>query len=106
MLTGSIPPDVIGMHEIPIYLNLSHNQLQGSLPVELSKLQNVQEIDLSSNNLSGRIFVLISNCIAWRTLNLSNNSLVGQLPESLGDLKNLEVFDVSKRAYLESFQRA
>lgn len=94
-LTGTIPSQISRMREIRIFLNLSHNRLEGPLPIEVSKLENVQAIDLSSNNLSGNIFVQISSCIALRMLNLSNNFLHGKLPESLGDLKSLEVIDVS-----------
>ncbi|KAF2321537.1 hypothetical protein GH714_000348 [Hevea brasiliensis] len=94
-LIGSIPPEISGMREIRIFLNLSHNHLDGPLPIELSKLENVQEIDVSSNNLTGSIFFQISSCIALRMVNFSNNSLQGNLPDSLGDLKNLESFDVS-----------
>ncbi|KAG8643800.1 hypothetical protein MANES_11G067400v8 [Manihot esculenta] len=94
-LIGSIPPEISQIRELRIFLNLSHNQLEGPLPIELSKLENVQEMDVSSNNLTGNIFFQISSCIALRMMNFAHNSLQGNLPDSLGDLKNLESFDVS-----------
>ncbi|KAJ6388081.1 hypothetical protein OIU77_026614 [Salix suchowensis] len=93
--SGSIPTEISGIREIRRYLNLSHNHLDGPLPIELSKLENVEEIDVSSNNLSGSVFFQISSCIAAKLINFSHNSIDGHLPDSLGDLKNLESFDVS-----------
>ncbi|KAL3599523.1 hypothetical protein D5086_007441 [Populus alba] len=94
-LTGSIPAEISGIREIRRFLNLSHNHLDGPLPIELSKLENVEEIDVSSNNLSGSVFFQISSCIAVKLINFSRNSIEGHLPDSIGDLKNLESFDVS-----------
>ncbi|KAI8019973.1 putative leucine-rich repeat receptor-like serine/threonine-protein kinase [Camellia lanceoleosa] len=100
-IAGSIPPTLVNLTQLTV-LNLTYNFLSGTipgeistLPIELSKLENVQEIDLSSNNLTGIVFPQISSCIALRLINLSHNFLRGQLPETLGDLKNLEAFDVS-----------
>ncbi|XP_061373133.1 putative leucine-rich repeat receptor-like serine/threonine-protein kinase At2g24130 [Gastrolobium bilobum] len=95
-LTGSIPLELSGLHELRIFINVSHNHLEGPLPIELSKLEKVQEMDLSSNHLTGSIFPQIAGCIAVSMINFSNNSLQGELPESLGDLKNLESLDVSR----------
>ncbi|XP_031386037.1 putative leucine-rich repeat receptor-like serine/threonine-protein kinase At2g24130 isoform X2 [Punica granatum] len=96
-LTGIIPPEMImgSISEIRLYLNFSHNALEGSLPMELSKLEKVQEMDFSWNNFSGSIFSQISSCIELRVLNLSHNSLGGHLPDTLSELKNLESLDVS-----------
>lgn len=95
-LTGSIPTELTGLHEIRIFINFSHNQLEGPLPIELSKLEKVQEMDFSSNFLTGSIFPQIASCIEVTMINFSNNLLQGELPESLGELKNLETFDVSR----------
>ncbi|KAL2332535.1 hypothetical protein Fmac_020116 [Flemingia macrophylla] len=95
-LTGNIPLELIGLHEIRIFINVSHNHLEGPLPIELSKLEKVQEIDLSSNYLTGSMFPQIAGCIAVSVINFSNNFLQGDIPQSLGDLRNLESFDVSR----------
>ncbi|KAI3463480.1 hypothetical protein Pfo_020143 [Paulownia fortunei] len=95
-LTGRVPPEISGLREMRRFLNISHNQFEGLLPIELSKLYAVEEIDLSSNNFSGSIFYQISSCLQLQVLNLSNNSLTGHLPDSLGDLKSLVTFDVSR----------
>ncbi|XP_027367298.1 receptor-like protein EIX2 [Abrus precatorius] len=58
-------------------------------------LKLVVNIDLSENNLVGSI----PNEITWLTglhgLNLANNRLKGQIPKMIGDMKSLESLDVS-----------
>ncbi|KAL8502098.1 hypothetical protein ACS0TY_021280 [Phlomoides rotata] len=94
-LTGRVPPEISGLHEMRRFINLSHNQFEGLLPIELSKLSSVEEIDLSSNNFNGSLFYQISSCYELKVLNISNNSIQGHLLDSLGDLKSLVTFDVS-----------
>ncbi|KAJ4834908.1 hypothetical protein Tsubulata_038633, partial [Turnera subulata] len=75
-LTGTIPPEIPGWHDISIFLNLSHNHLEGPLPIKLSKLENVQEIDFSSNNFTGSItFVTVLDYIHTWTSILCNTFL-------------------------------
>ncbi|KAJ6753329.1 hypothetical protein OIU79_026209 [Salix purpurea] len=72
-------------------LNLSHNQLSGSfgsattsspgsVPNDLLKGDSLllNELDLSANNLSGPISMIMSTTL--RVLDLSSNALVGELP--------------------------
>lgn len=94
-LTGKVPPIISGFLEMRRFLNLSHNQLEGNLPIEISKLSAVEEIDLSSNNFSGNIFADILNCWELKVLNLSNNFLQGHLLDSLGGMTSLATLDVS-----------
>ncbi|GAV71455.1 LOW QUALITY PROTEIN: hypothetical protein CFOL_v3_14949, partial [Cephalotus follicularis] len=69
-LCGRIPDSLAFLSNLTL-VTLRENSLTGPLPIELSKLENVQE-------------------------HLSHNSLQGQLPDTLGELKNLESFDVSE----------
>ncbi|XP_071707928.1 receptor-like protein EIX2 [Rutidosis leptorrhynchoides] len=55
----------------------------------------VTSLDLSSNNLSGSIPSELMVLHALQSLNLSRNQLTGKIPENIGDLKSLESFDVS-----------
>lgn len=94
-ITGLIPAEVAALTSLKLYLNLSNNELQGSLPLELSKMDMVLAIDVSMNNLSGRIPPQLENCIALEYLNLSYNSLEGPLPYSLGQLPYIQTLDFS-----------
>jgi hypothetical protein len=64
-----------------IYLNLSRNLFQGSIPDSLGKLLNIEELDLSYNVLSGVIPKALANLSYLANLNLSFNRLDGQIPE-------------------------
>ncbi len=79
-------------------LDLSENNLSGSIPSELGSLINLNYIDLGFNELSGSIPESIGNLINLTNLNLSDNSLSGEIPADLENLVNLE------RLYLNSNQ--
>ncbi|XP_019075294.1 receptor-like protein EIX2 [Vitis vinifera] len=61
-----------------------------------SILKFVQSIDLSSNNLSGSIPTEISSFFGLEFLNLSCNNLMGTIPEKMGRMKALESLDLSR----------
>ncbi|KAK7388404.1 hypothetical protein VNO78_23220 [Psophocarpus tetragonolobus] len=94
-ITGQIPAEVAALGSLKLYLNLSNNNLHGSLPLELSKMDMVLVIDVSMNNLSGSIPPQLESCTALEYLNLSVNSFEGLLPSSLGKLLYIRVLDVS-----------
>ncbi|PHT41314.1 hypothetical protein CQW23_20168 [Capsicum baccatum] len=58
-------------------------------------LDQVNLIDLSSNNLHGEIPKEITNLSALGTLNLSWNQLSGRIPEDIGSMQKLETLDLS-----------
>ncbi|KAJ7980532.1 Receptor-like kinase [Quillaja saponaria] len=77
-------------------LNLSLNQLSGTIPSDISRrLPYITSLDLSNNNFSGEIPTDIANCYYLNDLRLDNNWLTGQIPEQLGQLPRIQVFDVS-----------
>ncbi|CAN0880035.1 Probable LRR receptor-like serine/threonine-protein kinase At1g06840 [Linum grandiflorum] len=61
-----------------LYLDLSWNSLSGPLPAKLS--DNMRAIDLSNNNLNGTIPGSYSNLKSLQTLSVENNSLTGSIP--------------------------
>ncbi|KAJ0965750.1 hypothetical protein J5N97_026888 [Dioscorea zingiberensis] len=94
-LMGRIPGDVAALSSLKLYFNLSNNFLEGSIPLELSKMDMILALDLSSNNFSGKIPPQLGSCIALEYLNFSSNALRGPLPRSIGGLPYLEVLDLS-----------
>ncbi|KAI4371241.1 hypothetical protein MLD38_019503 [Melastoma candidum] len=111
--TGSIP--IVNSTTLKI-LNLSSNQISGTLPstmkscttVDLSRNRIKDDIstmetweapldylDLSSNELSGSIPNLTSQYQSLTILNLSNNSLAGSLPYLTVGYQKLSMVDLS-----------
>ncbi|KAK2967695.1 hypothetical protein RJ640_017993 [Escallonia rubra] len=119
-LTGSLvsggEPQVFGSLQV---FDLSYNQLSGELPgfdfvyeLQVLKLSNnrfagfvpndllkgdslvLTELDLSGNNLTGRISMITSTTL--RVLNLSSNRLSGELPLLTG---TCAVLDLSKNQF-------
>ncbi|WVY98344.1 hypothetical protein V8G54_030495 [Vigna mungo] len=71
------------------FLNMSINDIQGSIPHEFSQMHFLNTLDLSDNNLSGEIPRNISGN-EFRILKLSNNNLHGPVFPTLSTLKNLQ----------------
>ncbi|GLJ17405.1 hypothetical protein SUGI_0302570 [Cryptomeria japonica] len=95
-LGGRIPPDfIVSLKNLVFYLNLSWNSLQGSLPLEMSKITMAQAIDISGNRLTGMIPISLGDCAALEHLNLSHNAFEGPIPDSLSKLQNLQEMDLS-----------
>ncbi|HEY3402430.1 MAG TPA: PKD domain-containing protein [Ohtaekwangia sp.] len=77
-----------------ISINLSGNNLVGTLPEQLNKLRALVTLSLGANRLSGTIPVLDS-LTKLRTLNLSGHRFTGVIPTWLNKLQLLEDVNLS-----------
>ncbi|CAJ2658752.1 unnamed protein product [Trifolium pratense] len=77
------------------FLDLSSNQLTGKLPNSLGKFTSLYDLDLSRNSVnsitgvSGPMPTSIGNLSNLGSLNLDSNMMNGTIPESIGQLTNL-----------------
>jgi Leucine-rich repeat (LRR) protein len=78
-------------------LNLSHNQLTGAIQAEVRHLQNLRILRTNDNLLTG-VPAEIGQLQKLEILDLSNNQLTG-LPYELGNLKNLKTLNISGNNY-------
>ncbi|XP_071698898.1 uncharacterized protein [Rutidosis leptorrhynchoides] len=93
-LSGKIPTELLQLPSLSITLDLSHNQLFGSILIEVGDLKMLDNMDLSFNNLSGSIPNGLGGCIGLTFLSLRGNVLQGSVPSSLTSLKGLEALDI------------
>ncbi|XP_052107379.1 receptor-like protein EIX2 isoform X1 [Arachis duranensis] len=78
-LTGTMSPQLFSLSQLH-FLNLSHNRLTGTIPKEIGNMTQLESLDLSKNELTGQIPESISSLSFLDNLNLSFNNLSGQIP--------------------------
>lgn len=78
-------------------LDVSHNNLEGSIQAEVRHLSRLKVLDLSHNKLSG-VPAEIGQLKDLEVLDLSYNLITG-LPNELANLSNLKLLDLSGNAY-------
>jgi Leucine-rich repeat (LRR) protein len=88
-LTGSIPPEIGELINLT-NLQLTFNQLTGLIPPEIGNLTNLERLQLRNNELTGEIPSEIGNLTNLEWLELQNNELTGSIPSEIGNLINLE----------------
>ena len=72
-------------------LNLSWNQLEGKIPASLSAISTLEQLDLAKNKLSGPIPEGLSKLHELALLNVSSNILCGKILRGT----QFSTFDVS-----------
>ncbi|XP_038711369.1 LRR receptor-like serine/threonine-protein kinase GHR1 [Tripterygium wilfordii] len=91
LLSGELPGFNF-VYELQV-LKLSNNKFSGFIPNDLLKGDSLllTELDLSANNLSGAISMIMSTTL--HMLNLSSNALTGELPLLTGSCAILDLSD-------------
>ncbi|KAJ9162644.1 hypothetical protein P3X46_022403 [Hevea brasiliensis] len=97
-LSGPVPPCIslrrysehsIGSQPLEVTTKNALRYFQGII------LSLISGLDLSCNNLSGKIPAEIGNLSMIQVLNLSHNKLTGLIPQSFSNLKQIESLDLS-----------
>ena len=92
---SSIPDWFFGNFHHLMFLNLRHNNLQGTISDEIGNVTSLVELDLSHNQLESPIPTSLGNVTSLVTLKLLSNRLKGRIPTSLGNLISLITLDLS-----------
>lgn len=75
-------------------LNLTNNNILGSLPSEIGALENLQVLDLSMNSFQGTIPPAVGNLKWLQYLSLVGNRIVGAIPTELSQLSALQTLQL------------
>ena len=76
-------------------IDMSSNQLTGRIPSEMGELSQLRSLNLSNNFLTGSIPISFRNLKNVESLDLSHNKLSGKIPSELVELTFLSVFSVA-----------
>ncbi|KAF2285207.1 hypothetical protein GH714_039017 [Hevea brasiliensis] len=94
-LTGTIPDDFGKLRKLSL-LKLFYNQLSGEIPQSIGRLPALVDFSLYSNNLSGVLPPELGRYSKLKTVEVSSNRLIGRLPAFLcngGNLVGVAAFD-------------
>ncbi|KAM0848170.1 hypothetical protein ACQ4PT_054561 [Festuca glaucescens] len=95
-LSGSISGNMLGvLNQLSWFLDLSHNKLSDSIPLEMGSLINLGSLNISHNNLTGRIPPTLGACVRLDAFRVEGNLIEGSIPQSLANLKGIQVLDLS-----------
>ncbi len=95
-----------GLTKVPEYifnmtnlqeLNISNNQLTGAIQSQIGQLKKLKVLNASNNLMTG-VPAEVGQLTNLQILDLSNNQLTG-LPNELANLKNLKIFNISGNNY-------
>ncbi|TKY71729.1 putative leucine-rich repeat receptor serine/threonine-protein kinase [Spatholobus suberectus] len=82
-LKGFLPNDISRLHNLQI-LNLSGNSIRGAIPSSLGTITSLQVLDISYNFFNGSIPESLGQLTSLQRLNLNGNFLSGRVPATLG----------------------
>ncbi|KAL7238887.1 hypothetical protein ACSBR2_004897 [Camellia fascicularis] len=101
-LTGTIPPS-LGNSSSLVPLNVTYNDLTGSILTMLRQLPKLEYFAVPINRLSGTIPPTNFNLSSIKTFTLMQNQIGGSLPLNLGIIfPNLEFFSISGNQFTGS----
>ncbi|UJH66464.1 leucine-rich repeat domain-containing protein [Allomuricauda sp. SCSIO 65647] len=80
-------------------LDLSNNNLEGKIPLTLVNLKHLKHLDLSGNKLKGRLPGGIGRMTQLYTFNVSSNGLTGRIPRGFAKLSKLKSLQLANNNF-------
>lgn len=87
-LAGTLPAEMGSLSNLT-FLNLGSNQITGSIPHGIGNLENLIYLYLNENELTDSIPVEIGQLSNLERIHLGYNELTGSIPDEIGNLSNL-----------------
>ncbi|XP_058745447.1 probable leucine-rich repeat receptor-like serine/threonine-protein kinase At3g14840 isoform X3 [Vicia villosa] len=97
-LQGSLPRELNRLQYLQT-IDLSRNYLNGTIPKEWGSMTNLLNMELTANQMSGNITSELGNLPQIRTLRFSSNNFSGELPVTLAKLATLQEFQISDNQF-------
>ncbi len=76
-------------------LDLSNNNLQGKIPITIGNLRYLESLNLSNNSIKGKIPGLFRKFDNLKAVDLGKNELVGNIPNTINKLQSLQELNLS-----------
>ncbi|KAF5745184.1 protein BRASSINOSTEROID INSENSITIVE 1-like [Tripterygium wilfordii] len=97
---GEIPIHLADLCTSLVALDLSFNNLSGTVPSSLGSCSSLQSFHISTNKLYGELPIdTLLEMSSLKHLDLSFNGFIGRLPDSLPKLSKLESLDLSSNNF-------
>ncbi|MED6131772.1 hypothetical protein PIB30_013024 [Stylosanthes scabra] len=100
-LTGPIPDNTIGKLSKLQTLDLSCNKIT-TLPSDFWSLSTIKSLNLSTNQISGSLTNNIGNFGMLEAIDLSSNNFTDEIPEAIGSLMSLRVLKLDHNRFSRS----
>uniref|UniRef100_A0A7N2MI88 Leucine-rich repeat-containing N-terminal plant-type domain-containing protein n=1 Tax=Quercus lobata TaxID=97700 RepID=A0A7N2MI88_QUELO len=103
-VTQSIFPWLFNFSTNLVQIDLSDNQLGGSIPDAFGNMNSLQTLILDDNQLEGGIPKFVGNMCALATLSMENNKLSGKLAELIHYLSGCSVEGIRNPSVIQSLR--
>ncbi|XP_057863074.2 receptor-like protein EIX2 [Cryptomeria japonica] len=87
---GALVPSISNFSKLET-MDLSYNNLDGSISSFLGNFSSLKRINLDRNNLEGTIPSSLGSCLSLKYMYLSYNRLSGPIPQSLSQIPTLRM---------------